>query len=74
MENVTIKINGVETSVPAGTSPKNEKSQPPSTPPTSPTTRLTMSPEPLPLTMRLAIHPEAKPSRRYHTKYIVFLF
>ena len=61
-------------SVPAATSPKSESSQPPSTPPMSPTIRLTIRPEPLPLTSRLAIHPAASPISRYYRKYIVFRF
>ena len=35
--------------------------------------RLTSNPEPLPLKIRLAIHPAARPMSKYHKKYICFL-
>ena len=44
-----------------------------SAPPTRPTIRLTSNPEPLPLKIRLAIHPAARPMSKYHKKYICFL-
>lgn len=59
--------------VPVGTHPNSETSQPPRMPPTRPTIRLTSNPEPLPLKIRLAIHPAARPMSKYHKKYICFL-
>lgn len=44
-------------SVPTATSPSSDRIQPPRIPPTMPTIRLTTSPEPCPLTRRLASQP-----------------
>lgn len=58
-------------SVPTATSPSSDRIQPPRIPPTMPTIRLTTSPEPCPLTRRLASHPATSPISRYQRKYIV---
>ena len=58
-------------SVPTATSPSSDRIQPPRIPPTMPTIRLTTSPEPCPLTRRLASQPATSPISRYQRKYIV---
>ena len=50
---------------PIGTQPISPTSHPPKMPPTSPTARLTMRPDPLPLTILLAIQPASRPMIKY---------
>ena len=57
--------------VPVGIQPISPTSQPPKNPPMIPTIKLTISPEPLPLTIRLASHPATKPMSKYHNQYII---
>ena len=57
--------------VPVGTHPHTPTSQAPRNPPSMPTIIFITSPEPLPLTITLAIHPAIRPMSKYHNQNII---
>ena len=60
--------------VPVGTHPHTPTSQAPRNPPSMPTIIFITSPEPLPLTITLAIHPAIRPMSKYHNQNIIYEF
>ena len=59
---------------PTGNQPRTWTIQPPRKPPIIPTMRLMMRPEPLPLTIMLAIQPATRPMIRYQRIYIAQIY
>ena len=54
--------------------PSNPKTNPPNSPPITPIIKLTSMPEPVPFTIKLAIHPASKPISIYHNQLIIIVF